>query len=161
MPASTMREESAYPLPEDMLFAGRLNKVEVRNISGVTKSGKNVGKSYDFNVWEWEFEVTEGDFAGIKVRGTTEDHLNNLEEPRGRTKLARPWSETLLGRPIQIGENFDTDTTIVGLPCKFTVKHEEPRPKTDGGFWYGCEVEDVFPAVPAALAATHSSEPPF
>lgn len=164
MPASTMREESAYPLPEDVIFDGRLNKVEVRTIEFTRKrdgGGKKAGDRDSFDVWEWEFVVTQGDHAGIKARGTTEDHLNNLEEPRGRTKLARPWCETLLGRQIAIGENFDTDTTIVGLPCRFTVKHGEPTPKKDGGFFYPCDVEDVFPAPSAATAATHDSAPPF
>lgn len=152
-----MREESAYPLPEDTIFEGMLVKVDERNIKGTSAKGK----AYDFNLWEWEFVITSGEYQGLKATGTTEDHLNNLEEPRGRAKLARPWYETLLGRQIAIGEAVDTDTQIVGLPCKFTVKHEEPRPKKDGGFWYGCEVEDVFPATPAATAASHSSPAPF
>lgn len=158
MPESTMREESAYPLPEDTIFDGRLVKIEVRNITGVSAKTQ---KKYDFNVWDWEFVVTAGPFEGIKAKGSTEDHLNNLEEPRGRAKLARPWCETLAGRQIQIGESFNTDSTIVGLPCRFTVKHEEPRPKKDGGFWYGCDVEDVFPMPAASEAATHGSKPPF
>ena len=141
MPRSTMKEESAYPLPEDVLFQGVLNSVTIRNISGVSAKGKD----YNFDLWVWEFEITDGDQRGLRAWGETESSLNNLEVPRGRAKLVRPWAETLLGRQIAIGEDFDTDS-VLGLPCKFTVIHEEPRQKKDGGFFYGCPVEDVFPS---------------
>lgn len=156
MPQSTMREESAYPLPEDVLLPAALTSVSVRTVNFTYKKGPNKDKAGSFDLWVWEFEITGGDYAGMKAWGETEDNLNNLEEPRGRSKLVRPWAETLLGRQIEIGEAFDTDN-ILGLPCKITVKHEEPRPKKDGGFFYGCPVEDVFPASPA----TSSDEPPF
>jgi hypothetical protein len=156
MPSSTMREESAYPLPEDVLFPAELTSVVVRTVEFTYKKGPKVGEKGSFDLWVWEFAITGGDYAGMKAWGETEDNLNNLEEPKGRAKLVRPWAETLLGRQIEIGENFDTDQ-VLGLPCKITVKHEEPRPKKDGGFFYGCPVEDVFPADPRSS----DDAPPF
>lgn len=148
MPRATMKEESPYALPADTLFDGVLNAVKVRTIEYTVKKDrgtKKAGEKDSFNVWEWEFEVTSGDYAGTKAWGNTEADLNNLAEPRGKSKLVRPWAETLLGRQIAIGEDFDTDQ-IVGLPCKFTVSNEEPVEKKDGGFFYGCAVEDVWPS---------------
>ena len=140
-----MKEETAYPLPEDVLFQGKLNSVEVRCIDFTYKKGPKVGQKGSFDLWKWEYEITEGEYQGLRAWGETEADLNNLEEPRGRAKLVRPWAETLIGRQIAIGEDFDTDQ-VLGLPCKFTVTHEEPRAKADGGFYYGCPVEDVFPS---------------
>lgn len=145
MPKSVMREESAYPVPEEVLLPAKLNAVTVRTVEFTYKKGERAGQPGSFDLWRWEFEVTDGDYTGLKLYGETEDELNNLEEPRGRAKLVRPWAETLLGRQIPIGEEFDTDD-VVGLPCQITVKHEEPRPKKDGGWFYPCPVEDVFPA---------------
>lgn len=148
MPRATMKEETLYALPEDTIFEGKLNSVTVRTIEFTLKKdrgNKKAGEKDSFNKWVWEFEITDGEYAGLKAWGETEDELNNLEEQRGNSKLVRPWAETLLGRQIQIGEDFDTDQ-IVGLPCKFTVTHEEARPKKDGGWFYGCPVEDVFPS---------------
>lgn len=156
MPSATMREESAYPLPEDTIFPAVLQKVEVRTVEFTYKKGPKKDQKGSFDLWKWEFQITEGEFAGLHAWGETEAELNNLEEPRGRAKLARPWCETLLGRQIEIGEPFDTDQ-VLGVPCKITVTHEEPRPKKDGGFYYGCPVEDVFPAAPR----TSDDEPPF
>lgn len=145
MPKTTVKETSAYALPEDTIFPAVLTSVIVRSIPFTYKKGPNAGQQGEFDIWVWEFKITDGDYAGMKAWGETESEVNNLEEPRGRAKLVRPWAETLLGRQIQIGEEFDTDN-LLGLPCKITVKHEEPRPKKDGGTFYGCPVEDVFPA---------------
>lgn len=149
MPRATMKEESAYALPADTLFEGKLNSVTVKTIEYTLKKdrgSKKAGEKDSFDIWEWEFEVTDGAYKGTRAWGTTESELNNLEEPRGRSKLVRPWAETLLGRQIQIGEDFDTDQ-IVGLPCKFTVVNEEPVEKKNGdGWFYGCSVDDVFPS---------------
>ena len=151
MPRTTMKEETAYSLPEDVLFFGKLNSVTVRTIEFTRRKdggGKKAGEADSFDKWVWEYEITEGEFTGQRAWGETEDELNNLEEPRGNSKLVRPWAETLLNRALTVGEDFDTDQ-VVGLPCKFTVSHDEPRQKKDGGFFYGCPVEDVFPAGPA------------
>lgn len=151
MPRSTMKEETAYSLPEDVLFFGKLNSVTVRTVEFTRKKdggGKKAGEMDSFDKWVWEYEVTEGDYTGQRAWGETEDSLNNLEEARGNSKLVRPWAETLLNRTLSIGEDFDTDQ-VIGLPCKFTVSHDEPRQKKDGGFFHGCPVEDVFPVGPA------------
>lgn len=156
MPKSTVREESAYPLPEDTLFEAKLNSVVVRTVDFTYKKGPNEGQKGSFDLWVWEFQITEGEFAGQRVWGETEDHVSNLDEPKGRAKLVRPWAETLLNRQLAVGAEFDTND-VVGLPVKLTVKHEEPRKKKDGGTFYGCPVEDLIPATSAAF----STEPPF
>lgn len=158
MPSATMRTESEYRLPEDVIFPAKLMAVTSRTIEFVHKKGDKIGQKGSFDKWEWEFLITEGEYAGQKAYGSTEAVLNNLPEPRGNDKLVRPWAETLLGRQIQPGERFDTEQ-VVGLPCLITVRHEEPRPKSNGGTYYGCPVEDVFPAPSAAQSP--SAEPPF
>jgi hypothetical protein len=143
MPGGTVIEESNYSLPSEKLFDGELSSVTVRNIKGDGKNGP-----FDFDIWVWEFKVTDGEYKGQKAWGETESKVTTADAQRGRTKLVRPWAETLLGRSLHVGENFHTDQ-ILGLPCKFTVAHDEPRQKKDGGWFYGCPVDDVFPATGA------------
>lgn len=144
-----MQDEDTYRLPADQLFAARLDKVEEKVInftyradSSVVAAGRaNVGEAGQFVKWTWEFFITDGDHQGERAWGETPDRLTNRED-----NVVRQWAETLLGREIEMGEEFDTDI-IIGLPCKITVRHEEPRPRKDGqGSFYGCPVADVLPA---------------
>lgn len=147
MPKATMKEEAEYRLPEDTLFPAVLDEVAVRTIEYTLKKDrgmKKAGEKDSFDKWVWTFRITDGPFKGEKAYGETEDRLTNREDNR-----VRQWSETLLGREIEIGEEFDTDS-VLGLPCQVSVRHEEPREKKDGGFFYGCPVDEVFPTGGAA-----------
>lgn len=149
MPKSTVREETAYPLPADILLPARLDKVtEVERSftyqphhKAVQNGRAKVGETASFVKWSWEFKITDGEFAGIVAYGDTDAKVTNLDgDP------VRQWAETLLGRELSVGEELDTDL-LLGLPCKITVTHDEPRPRRDGsGNFYPCPVRDVYPA---------------
>ena len=147
MPKATMKEEAEYRLPEDTLFPAVLDEVAVRTIEYTLKKDrgtKKAGEKDSFDKWVWKFRITDGPFKDDIAYGESEDRLTNRED-----NVVRQWAETLLGREIEIGEEFDTDS-ILGLPCQVTVKHEEPREKKDGGMFYGCPVDEVFPVSGAA-----------
>lgn len=145
MPKATVKEESAYSLPEDVLLPAQLLSVTEEEIPYTIKSGKRAGEQGTFRKWTWEFKITDGEYAGLHAWGATEAGLSTLDEPKGSLKLAKPWSETLLNTELPVGYELDTDD-LLGLPCQITVSHDEPRAKKDGGYFYGCPVEDVFPA---------------
>lgn len=143
MPKATKVEEDEYRLPSDTLFPAVLDRVSIRTIEYTLKKDrgtKKAGEKDSFDKWVWEFRITDGAYKGDTAYGETEDRLTNRED-----NLVRQWGETLLGREIELGEEFDTDN-VLGLPCQVTVRHEEPRQKKDGtGFFYGCPVDEVFP----------------
>lgn len=147
MPKATVREEAEYRLPAGMLFQGRLDKVTERtNIftyqphHAAVKNGRaRAGEKGEIVKWIWEFKITDGAYDGETAYGETDPKITTKEDDN-----ARQWSETLLGRELEINEEFDTDQ-VIGLPCKFTVRHGEPRDKKDGGKFYPCPVDDVFP----------------
>ena len=134
MPSSTMTEQSEYAFPEDLLMPAILEEVEVRTIN-YTRDGKE--KSFD--KWRWTFQIVEGDYAGLKLYGETEDRLTTHPDNK-----VRQWAEVLRGVAFEVGEGLDTDD-LLGLPCVVTALHEDPRPKKDGTMFYGCMVKDVFP----------------
>lgn len=161
MPQSTMRDQDAYPLPEDVAFPGRLVSVTEQRTEfqykahhkAVKEGKKKVGEEGVVSKWRWQFEVTDGDYTGLNAWGDTEDRLTNHPDNK-----VRQWAETLRGTEFEIGEGLDTDD-LVGLPCLFTVRHEEPRPRPDGTNFYPCPVQDVFPV--GALDSAYPAEPPF
>lgn len=148
MPKATKVQEDEYRLPAETLFTAVLDSVSVKTIEYTLKKDrgtKKAGEKDSFDKWIWEFRITDGPHKGEIAYGETEDRLTNRED-----NLVRQWGETLLGREIELGEEFDTDN-ILGLPCQVTVRHEEPRQKKDGsGFFYGCPVDEVFPVGEAA-----------
>lgn len=150
MPKSAVTEASNYAIPEGILVPALLTKVEQVEIPYTVKSGKRAGESAIFTKWEWDFYVTDGEYAGLTIRGNTEPRITTADAPGGNLKLVRPWAEALLGRDLNVGEDVDTDD-LVGLPCQLTVTHQEPRAKRDGeGFWFNMEVAEIFPAGPRA-----------
>lgn len=148
MPKATMREQSEYALPEDTLFPATLTSVKERRTTFTYKahhkaveSGRaQVGEEGVVERWVWEFEITDGEFMGLRAWGETETALSTHPD-----NLVRQWGEALRGAPFEIGEGLDTDD-LIGLPCSITVRHDEPRPRRDGsGMFYGCPVDSVFP----------------
>jgi hypothetical protein len=145
MPRSTVKDEDPYYLPKDVLLTAQLIKVEERTFTYTIKKGSRAGQVGSGSNWEWEFAIIEpGEHMGKKAVGTTEAKITSMLEPSFKDRLARPWIETLLGRQLLVGEDFDTDD-LLGLTCRLTCDHEEPRPKKDGGFFYPCPVDQLFP----------------
>lgn len=163
MPKSTMIEESEYPVPAGVPLPAVLQEVKVRTVSFKKKDqyGNKTNEDDSFDKWVWEFKITDGEHAGKKVYGETEDKMSSREY-----NLVRIWSEQLLGKVFQIGEGLDTDQ-LLGLPCMIEVRHDEPRVKKDGTNFYPCPVSDVFPVSgdyvgrPAAAGGGWTDEPPF
>lgn len=158
MPKGTMQDENEYPLPEDTPFPARLDKVEERVTRWTYQShhqsvidGRNkVGEEGEIVRWSWTFRITDGDYAGVNAYGETEPKLTTHPD-----NLVRQWAEVLRGKTFELGESFDTDD-LLGLTCIITVRHDPPREKRDGGKFYPCPVDSVFPA-----DALGVSDPPF
>lgn len=131
-----MTEQSEYRLPDNTYFPAVLESVSVRTVSYTSKRD---GKEQSFDKWEWEFKITDGDYAGMVAYGETEDRLTTREDNK-----VRYWAEALRGVPFELGEGLDTDD-LIGLPCTITVEHGEPREKRDGGMFYPCPVHQVWP----------------
>jgi len=154
MPSSTMREESEYRLPTETPFPAMLESVEEREIPYTNRDGKPA----TFKKWEWIFQITEGDYAGISAYGETEAKLTTHPD-----NLVRQWGEVLRDAPFGIGEGLNTDD-LLGLPCVITVRHDPPRPKKDGqSKFYPCPVDQVFPegSTPTFSSGNESADPPF
>lgn len=144
MPGATMEHEDPWKLPDDDLLPATLNKVEEK--TRTIRSGDRKGE--EFTKWEWEFSIRDGQYAGLKAWGETEDKLTNLPGNR-----VRQWAEALRNAPFQLGEGFNTDD-IIGLDCYLQVQHEEYA-RSDGTTGYKEPVINVFPADVSQI------EPPF
>lgn len=143
MPQATT--EDPYKLPKDTPFKVVLNKVDEKVIPFRNKDGKDDS----FTKWTWEFEILEGDKAGLKVWVDTEPRITT-----GESDKVRQIAETLLGRTFELGEGLDTDL-LLGLQAVITVDNVE-RAKKDGGTSYTTPLAEIFPA-----DALPESEAPF
>jgi hypothetical protein len=142
MPKSTVQEEDPYKLPEDTHFPARLNKVEQKSREFVYKKGPQAGEKGERVWWEWEFQITEGEYAPLKGYGETEP--KTTVTPDGSRNKAAMWIEALRDMEVSFGEDIDTDD-YNGLPCAITVRHES-RERSDGqGMFYSTPVKDVYP----------------
>lgn len=152
MPTGQMTEESRWKLPEDVLFPARLMKVDERRIDYTIKEGhERAGERDFFFKWEWEFEITDGEYTGLKAWGSTEAKITTENN-------VRQWSEALLRKQFELGEGINTDD-MLGLPCVITVKNET-YPKKDGTTGYRCPVLDIFPeGADKGIASIDSSAP--
>ena len=144
MPKDTMSEEKQWKLPAETPLSAQLTAVVEREIP---YTDKKTGKPATFVKWEWEFGITEGEYAGLSAWGDTEDRLTNHPDNK-----VRQWAETLRGREFDMGEGLDTDD-LLGLPCTIVVDNTTYT-KKDGTDSYLCPVVDVFPA-------DQGVEPPF
>lgn len=143
---ATVVEASNYPIPEDTLVPVRLDAVNYIEVPFVYKKGAKMGQEGVIQKWEWEFIAHDGEYAGLSLRGNSEPRITSADESSGFLKLARPWVEALLGRPLELGEEVDTDD-LIGLRGQGTAHHVEPRPKKDGeGFWFNVELDELFPS---------------
>lgn len=153
MPTSKMVEQAEFKLPEETPFPAVLLSVTEKTIPF---KNKQTGKDDSFTKWSWEFEITEGDYAGIKAWGDTEDRLTTHPDNK-----VRQWAETLLDKQFAVGEGIDTDD-LLGLPCVITVDNTTYEKNNETK--YICPVRDVFPAgagVADPWATPGDEEPPF
>ena len=158
MPRATVGDApDLYPLPEQTVFDGQLLSCEQINVPFTYKQGPKTGQKGSFDKWEWVFAVTTPGYDDLEVKLSTEPRITDASETDGFLSLARPAVEALLGRPIAVGEEVDTDD-LLALPCKFTVRHEPPRARKQGdGFWYNVAVDEVFAAGDANAASSPAS----
>lgn len=143
MPSSTMEHEDEWKLPKDVPLPAELQAVTEKVINY-----KRDGKDKSFTKWEWEFKIVDGEYAGLRAWGETEDRLTTHPDNK-----VRQWAETLRDKPFDLGEGLDTDD-LLNLPCTIVVDNTV-RDKPDGGKFYNCPVVDVLPA------GVGSDEPPF
>lgn len=152
MPKTTMEEEPDFRLPKETLFPAVLKSVTEREVKYTNRKGEKD----TFYKWEWEFEIIEGEYAGLKAWGDTEDRLTTRE-----TNKVRPWAKALMQRDddFELGEDFDTDS-VLGLECVIEVDNVV-REKKDGSGdkSYLTPVSEVYPVT--VLGEIQSSEPPF
>lgn len=147
MPSSTMEHEDQWKLPEDVPLPAELSSVKEESFPYKDKNGKD----QTFTKWTWEFQITDGEFAGLRAWGDTEPKLTNHPDNK-----VRQWAETLRGAEFEMGEGLDTDD-LIGLPCIITVANvKEEKKNSPGEYWYRTPVKDVFP-----VDATADAEPPF
>jgi hypothetical protein len=155
MPRTEKVERREYKFPDDTYYPCVLEQVEEREVKFQKKdkaTGLKTNEQGVFYKWRWKFRIIEGEFAGDLLYGESSSEFSTRDDNK-----IRQWSEALLGREMEIGEELDTDSMLLGLPCYITVSHGEPRKKADGEFFYPCEVDEVLPR------ATEPSpeDPPF
>ena len=143
MPNATMEDEPEFKLPADIPLPARLVKVEEKSYP-YTKNGEE----RTFTKWSWDFEITDGDYAGLHAWGDTDPKLTNHPENK-----VRQWGETLRGAPFEMGEGIDTDD-LLDLPCLVLVDNIIDQKKGSTDKFYRCPVVDVLPA-------DMDVEPPF
>ncbi len=153
MPRAQKVERKEYKFPDDQYYPCVLEKVEEREVKfqKKDKSGARTNEQGVFYKWRWVFRIQEGEFADDALYGDTSAEFSTRDDNK-----IRQWSEALLGREMEVGEELDTDN-MIGLPCYVTVRHGEPRAKADGEFFYPCEVDEVLPR----NQEPHEDQPPF
>ena len=145
MPKTTMVEENEWKLPKDTPLPARLNAVNERQINFTNRDGN----PDSFTKWEWEFLITDGDYAGLKAWGDTNAKMTSHPEDK-----VRQWAEALTGETFAIGDGIDTDA-LLGIDCTIVVDNTTYQKKGTKETKYLCPVVDVFPA------GEDFSEPPF
>lgn len=141
MPKATKKEQGLYKFPEGEYYPAVLVDVEEKEVPYFKKdkSGNRTNEQAVFVKWVWKFEIADGQFKGEWGYGETTAEYTNRED-----NLVRQWGETLLGRELDLGEEFDTDK-ITGLPCMISFRNDEPRRKNDGTLFYPSPVDEVLP----------------
>lgn len=151
MPKGTMEHEDEWKLPKEVPLPAELVSVKEESFPYKIKTGPNAGDDAVFTKWQWEFRITDGEYAGLRAWGDTEPKLTNHQANK-----VRQWAETLRGAEFEMGEGLDTDD-LLGLPCVITVDNTKEEKKGSAGeFYYKTPILDVFPA-----DSLGDFEPPF
>ena len=145
MPKSTMEHEDEYKLPENEMLPSILTSVEEKSYP-YTRDGEQL----TFTKWVWEFNIVDGEYAGLRAWGETPPRITNREDNK-----VRQWAHALTGVDYEIGMGLDTDD-LLGLPCLIRVDHvKEAKKGSSGEFYFKTPVIDVYPPEAAQI------EPPF
>jgi len=143
MPTSTVKEEDPYKIPEDTYLPANLIGVEEKSFPFTHKKGPKEGQQDTFTKWVWEFQITSGEYAPLKVFADTDAKITVT--PDGQRNFPAMIIEALRDMPVEFGEGINTDD-YNGLPCVITVKHFA-RDRSDGqGKFYETPLKDVYPA---------------
>lgn len=146
MPKAIVTEQEKWKLPKDVPLPAQLTSVTEKEIP---YKNKRTGADEVLTKWEWEFAITEGEYAGLSAWGESKPVITT------GNKVAQ-WAETLRGTPFDIGEGLDTDD-LLGLPCLLVVDNTEYT-KKDGETAYLTPITDIFPA---GDDSAFSVDPPF
>lgn len=138
MPNSKMEDEPEFKLPKETPLPARLEAVVEKSFPYKIKTGPNAGDDAVFTKWEWEFLITDGEYAGLKAWGESEAKLTNHPDNK-----VRQWAETLMDTQFEIGQGLDTDD-LLALPCVIVVDNEVVE-REGKDLFYKCPVIDVFP----------------
>ena len=109
MPKSTMRQESEYPLPADVLLPAALATVEDRTYEftyqahhkRVQSGTAKLGEKGTVEKWVWKFAITDGPYTGLHAWGETEAFLSSHPDNK-----VRQWAEALRGAEFEPGEEI-------------------------------------------------------
>lgn len=151
MPKATVIEETSYRLPAGEYFPAKLMAVQEKEIRYFKKNpitGERTNAEASFFKWNWEFQVSGGNYEGIVVYADTPAQITNRDDD-----VVRSFAEALLGKKFSLGDEFDTDS-VVGLDCMIRVENEKPRTRTSDGrtFW---------PTPVVEVLSASDYEPPF
>lgn len=145
MPKSEVKEQEKWKLPKETLLPAVLNSVEEKKIPFTNKRGN----ADEFVKWTWEFEITDGEYEGLRAWGDTDPNITTENN-------VRHWAEAISGQDYDLGDGLDTDD-LLGLPCYIEVDNTTYE-KKNGDISYLTPVVNVM-SVEAGQAA--SEEPPF
>ncbi len=124
------------------------------------QNGKaRVGDKGSFDQWIWTWELLEGERAGSTIDLKTPPKI----ELGDFYSAARVAYEALLGQPIEIGEEVDTDL-VVGLKARVVIGHLDPETRGDRTY-YNSAIKDILPVrdgdADVSSPWDNSDEPPF
>jgi hypothetical protein len=163
MPKASVEQGSPYYFEEGeyaaILLSVKENHVEFtyKSHHKAVQNGKaRVGDKGAFDNWLWEFKLLEGNRAGETITLTTDPKV----ELEGWSP-ARVAYEALLGQPLELGQDVDTDL-VCGLRARVVIANLEPETRGDRTY-YNSRVTDVLPAKDGddSIDEPDSDEPPF
>jgi len=154
MPRSTVQEDDPYPLPENVPLPVELMDCQQETVNFQKKDGT----PGSFPKWSWTFRVYDGEFDGTEFKAGTEPKITTATDA-AFLPLARPIVEALLARPLEFGEDIDTDL-LIGAKALATVKHQEPRARKQGdGYWFNVELDEIFPPYGTNVTGQDAAQP--
>lgn len=114
----TVTNNEFVQLPEDTPFVAELTSLEKKTIEWKDRA---TGQDRSADIIEWYFKVVDGDYKGQKVKGSCD--LDMSSHPKNKL---RNWSEALLGRAIEVGEQLDLEI-LAGRRAVIEVWHRPDK----------------------------------
>lgn len=145
MPKATVEEEQKWKLPEGVALPCVLKSVEEQTIP---YRDKKTGEEKTFTKWTWDFEIVDGEYAGLHIWADTDPKVTSHPDNK-----PRQFYEALTGVALEVGQGLDTDD-LLGLPAAITVRNITGQ-KRNGEPFYKSELDQIFPID----AAPESNDP--